>query len=132
MITFSLSWVVGFGQSSRGGSKDDVSLDDVMNILNKVLKDSGSVTIDVINGPEIGPESLQVGSEAGLSVLSLGENDGEDYVVRTYTADSFYTQQVSILGEMWDLNLICKDQNIVKDIFKEFFLTGNVSRNLLS
>jgi len=128
----SVSWVIGSGANAQGGSTDVVNLDDVIVTLEKVLEKSGSITLDVVNGPEVGPESLQVESEAGLSVVSLGVDNGEDYVVRTYTNDSGDSEKITILGNEWDPKLVCGDESIVKQIVEEFFTTGDVSKNFLS
>lgn len=112
--------------------KDNAQLDNVMEILEAILESSGSVTLDLMDGSGTGPEYLQVETEAGLSVITLGEDDGEDFIVRTYTSNSSGSSKVTILGDDWDSKLICKDKNLVKEIFREFIKTGNVSRNLLS
>jgi hypothetical protein len=93
---------------------------------------SWTVTIDLIDGPEVGPQSLQVQTENGYFVLSLGEDDGEDYNVRTYANLSKDLQQVSILGNLWDSKLVCTDPDVVMKIFQDFFKTGDVSRDLLN
>jgi hypothetical protein len=129
---FSLSWVIGFGENAQGGTTDNVQLGNVIAAIELVLNESGSVTLDIIDGDEIGPESLQVETEGGKSVISLGENTRDDYVVHTYTNESAVDGKVSILGNEWDLKMVCEDSNIIKTIFKEFVLTNKVSKNILT
>jgi len=129
---FSFSWVIGSGDNAQGGNTDDVQSNKVIEILEKTFVKSGSITLELINGPEVGPESFQVESEGGRSVMSLGEDDGEDFVVRSYTNDAATDGKVEILGNEWDSRLVCNDQNLVKEIVLEFLTTGNVSRQYLS
>ena len=129
---FSLSWVIGSGENAQGGTTDNVQLDNVIATIELVLNKSGSVTLDIINGDEIGPESLQVETEGGKSVISLGENTSDDYVVHTYTNESAIDGKISILGNEWDLKMVCDDSNIIKTLFKEFLLTNKVSKSLLN
>ncbi|MDW6092466.1 hypothetical protein SBX64_07905 [Vibrio rhizosphaerae] len=129
---FSFSWVIGCGDSAQGGSTDDVQVENVLETVEFILDKSGSVTLDVIDGDEIGPESLQVQTEGGKSVISLGENTSDDYVVRTFTNRLANDEKISILGSEWDSKLVCEDSTVVTAIIREFISTGNVSRDLLS
>lgn len=88
--------------------------------------------MDRVGGSEIGPQTLQVLADQGLSVLTLGEDTGEDYVVRTFTSGLAAGQQLKVLGNTWDPRLICENFDVVVQVFREFFETGNVSRELLN
>jgi hypothetical protein len=129
---FSFSWVIGCGDNAQGGSTNDVQIDNVLKTVELILDRSGSVTLDVIDGKEIGSKNLQVETEGGKSVISLGENTSDDYVVRTFNSEIANDGKVSILGNEWDSRLICEDLKLVKAIIKEFLSTGNVSRDFLS
>lgn len=129
---FSFSWVIGCGENAQGGSTDDINIEDVLATVELILNRSGSVTLDVIDADEIGPESLQVETEGGRSLLSLGEDTGDEYIVRTFTNRLAKGGKVSILGNEWDSKLICEDPSIVKSVVEEFLSTGNVSREMLS
>ncbi|BFM08577.1 DUF6911 family protein [Halioxenophilus aromaticivorans] len=129
---FSFSWVIGCGDSAQGGSTDDVQVENVLEKVELILDGSGSVTLDVIDGGEIGPESLQVETEGGKSVISLGENTSDDYVIRTFTSRLAHDGKVSILGNEWDTKLVCEDSDLVKALVKEFLSTGNVSGDVLT
>ena len=134
MPSLSLAWVIGSGEAALGGKKANPTIEDVLSVLEDVLQSSGSVTLDVIDGPEVGPQSLQVEADGGSSILSLGEDDGEDYNIRTYRNPSTGTQQeqLDVLGNLWDMSLVCQDSDVVRRVFKDFVETGNVSRDLLN
>jgi len=129
---FSLSWVIGSGEQAKGGNEDNIHIDQVISILDLIFDQSGSLTLDLIDAPATGPQNLSVEFENGLSVLSLGEEDDDDYFVRTYTSNLNESKKVIILGNEWDARLVCDDKEIVKKIFIEFFSTKNVSKKLLS
>jgi hypothetical protein len=131
-IMFSFSWVIGCSDSARGGNSDDVERGSVLETVDLILENSGSVTLDIDDSGEIGPESLHIESEDGRSVISLGENTVDDYVVRTFTNKSAHGGHVTILGNEWDSSLVCEDSDIVKSIVEEFLSTGDVSIDLLS
>lgn len=129
---FSFSWVIRCGENAQGGSTDNVQIGSVLETVELILDKSGSVTLDVIDGDETGPESLQVETEDGKSVISLGENANNDYIVRTFTNKLANDGNISILGNEWDSKLVCNDSALVKAIIKEFLSTGNVSKDVLS
>lgn len=132
MNVYSLSWAVGLERANNGGNKKDVKLKNVMEILDEVLRLSGALRLTISNSEDDGPQSLSVESENGLSVLSLGEVQGGEYGVRTYKNDEPVSGQVEIMGNFWDQKMVCKDLSLVKKIFEEFFLKGDVSISLLS
>lgn len=129
---YSFSWVIGCGENAQGGNTYDVQQERVMEVLELILNSSGSITLDIVDGDEIGAESLQVQSEGGESVISLGEYIGDDYVVRGFSNKSAGVEKISILGDEWDSKLVCDDQKTVKQIVIEFLSTGSVSSEYLS
>ena len=130
MIAF--SWAIGYGDNTRSGNSDDVERGNVLKTVDLIIENSGSVTLDIDDSGEIGSESLHIESEDGRSVISLGENTVDDYVVRTFTNKSAHGGHVTILGNEWDSSLVCEDSDIVKSIVEEFLSTGDVSIDLLS
>lgn len=132
MSPICLSWTIGAGKNCPGGNKKYASWNEIIQALLEVKDQSGTVTLDLIKESEVGPRSLQVESEDGRSILTLGENNTDEYSVRTFTNADIDSKQLKILGSLWDSRLICFDFNLVISIFKEFFETGNVSRQLLS
>ena len=128
----SISWVIGSGESALGGNQKNVQLEVIMQKLNDILSDAGTLTVKVINDDEIGPEFLQVQTEGENSVVTLGEDDGEDFNVRSFTNNTQQKDKITILGNRWDPRMICQDKEIIRNIFNEFVTTGNVSKNLLN
>jgi hypothetical protein len=126
-----VSWTKGLGSECQGGKSSDLEWGEVNALLSEIANAGGTLTVDVIDGPEIGPQSLQVQTENGYSVISLGEDTGEDYVVRTYVNGAINAPALDILGERWDSELVCQDYSTVRHIFEEFFVTGDVSKRLL-
>ena len=129
---FSFSWVIGSGADARGGNSSDADLEQILKTFELIREKSGSVTIDIIDSCETGPESLQIESENGKSVISLGENTSDDYVVRTFTNPLSEHKKICILGNEWDDSLVCEDSNLMIAIIKEFMTTGNVSKDILN
>lgn len=132
MKNYSLSWVVGVGDQANGGNKKFPVWQDVDCYLDKVKRGKGSLTLSIIGGPDTGPQFLQVFSDEGKYVLSLGEDDGTDYVVRSYLNPELKNSEYEILGDIWSGELVCLDFSIVKETFEEFFLMGDVSLELLN
>jgi hypothetical protein len=134
MSNIALSWMVGYGENARGGNKWNATWEDILEVLSGVINEkTGSVTLDLIDAPEIGPQSLQMQAEKGYFILLLGEAEDDDDDVRSYTnqASNIQQSQVYILGNLWSSQSICTDPEIVVKVFHEFFTTGDVSRDLL-
>ncbi len=132
MPKLSLSWSIGVGADCRGGNKKYPEWSEIEVHLNEIEATSGSVTITVVDGPEIGPQTLQVFSDRGSYLLMLGEDNGDDWDVRTLTNLHAPLGPIEILGYYWDPKMVCSDFNIVRRAFKEFFDKGDVSRDLLN
>lgn len=132
MKNYSLSWVVGVGDQANGGNKKFPVWQDVDCYLDKIKRGKGSLTLSIVGGSDTGPQFLQVFSDEGKYVLSLGEDDGTDYVVRSYFNPELKNSEYEILGDIWSGELVCLDFSIVREAFEEFFLIGDVSLELLS
>ncbi|POD78639.1 hypothetical protein BKM17_07610 [Pseudomonas syringae group genomosp. 3] len=132
MRKYSLSWVIGVGDQVNGGNKKLPAWQDVDYYLDKIKIGKGSLTLSIVGGSDTGPQLLQVFSDEGGYVLSLGEDDGTDYVVRSYLNPELKSSEYEILGNIWSGELVCLNFSIVKEAFEEFFLTGDVSLDLLS
>lgn len=132
MSEYLLSWSVGVNADRRGGRRGEATWADVKSILDEAFAQSGTVTVDVIGGPEVGPQSLQVRTANGLSIITLGVDNGEDYIVRSYSGGRAGTASVEILGDVWASDSICPDFKVVTHVFKEFLDTGDVSAEFLS
>jgi hypothetical protein len=131
MSDYDLSWTVGIRPHCRGGNKDAAESDDVARILNEIRDHSGSMGLERLNGPEIGPQSLSVETEGRYSVLMLRDTR-EDYIVRTLTNTDHDSGFIEIIGDLWDARTVTSNFDLVVQVFKEFFETGDVSREILS
>lgn len=132
MKNYSLSWVLGVGDEAHGGNKKLPDWQDIDCYLEKIKEGKGSLTLSIAGGSDTGPQLLQVFWDEGKYVLSLGEDDGVDYIVRSYLNPEFKSSKYEILGDIWSGELVCLDFSVVKEAFETFFLTGDVSLELLS
>jgi len=130
MTTYSLSWCIGVGDDADGGKKRTPAWSDIEQKLSDAWKRSGTVTLDVSDGPDIGPQSLQMQTENAQAVIMLGVDDGAEYEVRTYS-EGLHAHDAEILGNRWSGKTVCSDLNIVSRAFREFSDTGDVSGDLL-
>lgn len=128
----SVSWTIGVGDRCAGGNAVDPGYDELERLLEQIRVDSGSLTIDLIAAPEVGPQCLQVLSDEGCFLVTLGEDDGSEYHIRGFTNPSARDVMISILGDMWSEKIVCKNYESVKRAVKEFYETGDVSRDLLA
>ena len=129
----------GTSGETSGGTKADATLEGMLSNLKKTLNKSGSVSLAMIDGPEVGPQLLQVETQGGKSLLTLCVDDGDDYIVRNYIqtekeldALASEPEKIKIFGHYWNKHLICTDKEIVTAVFTEFFETGDVSKNILT
>ena len=131
-MKLSLSWIVGLGAECKGGRTKDASWGDIELHLREVCETSGSVTLEIVdfNGFEL--LSLQVVADDGMYAMTLGEDNGEDYIVRSYLRGSNSGAVVDILGDAVDASGVCTDFEVVVDIFRQFFEEGRVSRSLMA
>lgn len=75
---------------------------------------------------------LQMYSTERKYILMLGQDEVDDYVVRTLFFPDHPVEQVEILGDYWDSRTVTTDLELVTRVFKEFFETRNVSADLMS
>ncbi len=127
----SLSWVVGFGRSCEGGMLRDPSWSDVLTHLKKSCHGAGSVTMDVDELAGFELLTLQVVADAGKYVLTLGEDDGNDYDVRMFPGDGSSGKKICIQGELVESSMVFSDFERIVEIFKQLFDSGQVTRNLM-
>jgi len=128
-LDFSLSWTVING---GGGSQFSPDWGTVESHLNEIWRQSGSVVVHLLSTEDTGPERLQVLSECGRYILMLGENTVDDYYVRTYDNGLNATGFTDLHGEAFPACAVFADFQIVLKAFRQFFETGDVSRDLLN
>src|SRR4051812_2857071 len=92
---------------------------------------SGTISLKVDDGPEIGPDLLQVRAQGGNYLVTLGILTADDYDVRSSKNKNARPGVTSILGEVWNNRVVITDINVVREAFKQFFESGDVSQELL-
>jgi hypothetical protein len=122
-----VSWTVSDrSASNKGGNISNPEWREIEEKLLLSLTGGGTVTLDAEdeNGH---PSSLQVRAEGGKFVVMLGQEAQEGWRVRTYKNPASKLESISILGDMWNDQLVCRDASLVMAVFSEFFGTGDVS-----
>ena len=127
-MNFKMSWTL----DETGGNKQIPSWDNVLNQLNQLKEKKGSITLDTLTSSDNEAEMLQVRTENGFYLITLGEIFEDEYQVRTYWDGSKPDAEMMILGDCWSERQLTKDFALVINIFKEFFDTGNVSMEFLN
>lgn len=127
-MNFKMSWTL-YG---NGGNQQVSSWDGILNQLEQLQEKEGSLTLDILIGIDNGAETLQVRTESGYYLITLGEIFEDEYQVRTYWDTSKPDTEIMILGDRWPERQLIKNFDLVVRIFKEFFDTGNVSTDLLN
>jgi hypothetical protein len=122
---------VGCGEASHSGNLRGPGRSDVQRVLSQIHEQSGSLTLDLVDGPELGAQSLQVHTENGLSALTLVEDTGAYCIVRSFIDHGATPGKIRIRSYEWDRRLICADFQIVNRAFDEFLTAGAVPRELM-
>ena len=106
--------------------------EEIKEYLSELDGKAGTLTLDIFESGNVGPDTLQVRAESGNYLLTFGEETDDDYKVRFYWDPNLTNERLLILGEYWSERQLIKDFDLVVRIFKEFFETGNVSDDLLN
>jgi hypothetical protein len=126
-----LSWTIS-AQSMHGDGGCVANPDwlVVKEKLSKSLNLGGTITLDAedSNGRS---QSLQVRAENGMYVVTFGTESESGWDVRTYKKPAEKSENIAILGEVWDASVVCSELSFIVAIFDEFFSTGGVSLKLL-
>lgn len=127
-MNFKMSWTL----DGNGGNKQISIWGEILIQLEQLQGKEGSLTLDMLTSVDKGAEMLQVRTESGYYLMTLGEIFEEEYQVRTYWDPSKPDVEKVILGDRWPERQLTKDFNLIIMIFKNFFDTGNVSTDLLN
>ncbi|WP_077928289.1 DUF6911 family protein [Wohlfahrtiimonas populi] len=104
-------------------------------ILLKAIHNSkwGSISLEVedINAVDLGPTDLNLKIENGWYLITLMEVTENDEEVRSYYKPDPNYKMVEILGYEWSSTQLIRDFDLVLQIFKEFYETGDVSKDIL-
>ena len=125
-----LSWCIVYPSGPVGGNKHISDVSEIDEWLNLVHKYGGSVTLNKSLG--VVYKSLQTRVENGMYVITLGSDNGDEYVVRDYFNPNATPGWIDILGDEWGSKSICRDAKVVDSIFHVFFDTFDVDNSLLS
>ncbi|MGM3225991.1 DUF6911 family protein [Dickeya zeae] len=104
---------------------------DVEELLLKLRNKKGSMRLVVLPEPSVGPVNIDVSTEEGFYLITLLEYSENDSDVRSYWNMSKSDNRVIVFGNYWPERQLIRDFDLVVMIFKEFFVTGNVSKDLL-
>lgn len=127
-MNFKVSWTLG----ETGGNKQISNWDMVLNQFKLIQGKKGTLTLDIQNSGDNSAEMLQIRTENGYYLITLGEIFEDEYQVRTYWDSSKPDTKMVILGDYWPESQLTKDCGLIVKILKEFFDTGNVSKELLN
>lgn len=125
MSKLHLSWSC----SPKGGTKKSDSWDDIASLLNNLGLSSGCVTVDKLDDEGYLISEIQVRMERGLYMVTFLNEEDEVMTLSDLTQPD---EMVLILGDYWSARQVTKNFDLVVKAFKEFFETGNVSKELLN
>lgn len=127
-----ISWVNGWGEDAAGGLVRDPDWNLVLDRVLKACGQSGTVTLDVDRSEGVCLGQLQVVAENGAFWLTLGQDDGEDWVVREYVENGADPKQMrTIQSYSVSSASVCTSISEVIEIFRRFFTTGDVPARLM-
>jgi hypothetical protein len=124
---FDLTWSCSSGPYPHGGLIDRPCWEEIAEQLRICLLNSGTVGLEAEN--DVGESrTLQVRSENGKHLVTMGLDINGDWTVQTYNnpAMKLSDDYVDILGDRWSAKIVCDDWDVVVNIFKDFFETGVV------
>ena len=127
-----LSWSYGRGKNSVGGKQICFDWGSIESMIRRIGRDSGVVSLDILDRTDVGPIELQVRSDRNAFLITLGEENDREYFVRTFTNPNGSNEVIEILGDRWSTNQVCFDLDVVLNVFNEFFCTGNVTNDILA
>ncbi|WP_145556587.1 DUF6911 family protein [Yersinia canariae] len=109
------------------------SIVQVMNYLNILKTHNGILVLDNDQEDNQIPYKLTLYSDSGLYMVLLETMmDDGDLDIRTFYNKSESKKFISILGEPYSEVSIVKEFDLVIEVVKEFYETGNVSTDLLN
>ncbi|WBG91745.1 hypothetical protein N5580_04100 [Pantoea piersonii] len=120
-----LSWSI----AQKGGSRKSNCWDDIANLLDDLRLSNGSVTVDRLDDENYLITEIQVRMEKDFYLVTFMNEDDEVMSIIDLTQPD---EKILILGDYWPAGQLTKDFDLVVRIFREFFDTGNVSKNLLN
>ncbi|MEI7206958.1 hypothetical protein WCT90_00400 [Pectobacterium carotovorum] len=127
-MILSLKWSL----NNQGGKEKSPTWQEVNEYLKKLKGKAGTLTLDILDGGDIGHDMLQVRAENDNYMLTFGEITDDEYIVNFFWDQSLPDESILLLGDYWSERQLTKDFYFVVRVFREFFETGNVSKDLLN
>lgn len=124
-----------FGNVSCSGNP---TLEDINNALDLFASSEGVLYLiqDYVKGTT--PYELTLYADKGKYLVMFskrlplaGNEDDEDDEVRTFWDSNRSRGMVDLQGDLWDNRIITEDFTKVRKAFNEFYLTGDIDRNLV-
>ncbi|MFK3798500.1 DUF6911 family protein [Pseudomonas sp. NPDC088444] len=131
-MRFSMSWVIKDGCDRNGGSSHVADWGEVWAKLVRLGSNPGSVSLNIIDVAAMSPFRISVETDVRNYLVTLLEEVEDDTEVRSYSNPAAREEMVELLGDYWDARLLTSDFEFVCMMFKEFFETGDVSRQWLN
>ncbi|MFY8063175.1 MAG: DUF6911 family protein [Usitatibacteraceae bacterium] len=122
-----LTW----SDAGKGGHIKNPEWSDVDAKLSANLGGKGVIGIEGETEGGLG-RSIQVRFEDGKYLLTFGYETEDDWIVRMYQNGESRSDEITLLGDVWRSNCICRDPAIVRQAFNQFFYTGTVSDVLMN
>jgi hypothetical protein len=128
MKVIRLSWTYDITGSGNVRNPEWLDIDEKL----KAIK-LGAGTVSLGGEEENGfQKSIQVRFEDGKYLLTFGYETESDWIVRMYQNGESRSDEITILGDVWRSNCICRDPEIIRQAFAQFFDTGSVSKELIN
>lgn len=127
-----MSWAISEMGDSSGGNHYVSDWCEVWAQLRRLKGGAGSVDLEITDAPDVAPFNMSVAADRGNYLVTLLETTEDDSDVRFYSNPMASAEMVEILGNDWDARHLTRDFDLVCNLFKEFFDTGDVSRQWLN
>ena len=119
--------------SDKGIHIDNTTLADINDTLNLFVSATGSLYLEQYKQKGIEPYQLVLYSQnRKYMVMFAYVSVGEDDEIRTFYDPTRPKIMVDMLGDNWDNRMIVDDFSLVRRAFTEFYLTGDIDREIVS
>jgi hypothetical protein len=122
-----LTW----SDAGKGGNIRSPEWGDIEAKLIANLGGAGVIGVEGETADGLG-RSIQVRFEDGKYLLTFGYETDGDWIVRMYQNGESRSDEITLLGDVWRSNCVCRDPAIVRQAFNQFFDTGTVSDVLMN
>ena len=120
-------------QSDKGVNIDNTTLADINDTLNLFVSATGSLYLEQYKQKGIESYQLTLYSQnQKYMVMFAYSNVGEDDEIRTFYDPTRPDNMVNMLGNFWNNRMVVEDFSLVKRAFTEFYLTGDIDREIVS